>query len=58
LVVGAMWLATQHPLVFGVALAVVLVISICLLVVMVKFLKALLRRISAWLGGASVSGAR
>jgi hypothetical protein len=58
LVVGAMWLATQHPLVFGVALAVVLVISICLLVVMVKFLKALLRRISAWLGGASVSEAR
>jgi hypothetical protein len=51
LVMGAMWLATQHPLIFGVALCVVLVISICLLVVMMKFLKALLRRIRSWWGG-------
>ena len=51
LVMGAMWLATQHPLIFGVTLCVVLVISICLLVVMMKFLRALLRRIRSWWGG-------
>lgn len=55
LVVGAMWLATQYPVIFGVTLCVVLVISICLLVVMMKFLKALLRRIKSWWGvGAAV----
>ena len=55
LVVGAMWLATQHPLLFGVALFVVLVISICLLVVLLKFLKALLRRIKTGLGRADTT---
>ena len=48
LVIGVMWLATQHPLIFGVALVVVLVISICLLVVLMRFLKGLLRRVRGW----------
>ncbi len=57
LVMGAMWLATQHPLIFGVALCVVLIISICLLVVMMKFLKAMLLRIRSWWGGGQIASA-
>ena len=55
LVIGVMWLATQHPLIFGVTLVVVLVISICLLVVLMRFLKALMRRVRGFLGGAPVT---
>ena len=50
LVVGTMWLATQYPLAFGVALVIALVISICLLVVLVRFLKGLVRRVRGWFG--------
>lgn len=51
LVVGALWLATSHPLLFGIALAVGLVLMVWLLVVLVKFLKALLRRLVKLFGG-------
>ena len=51
LVIGVMWLATQYPLVFGVALAVAVVLSICLVVVLIRFLKAVVRRMRGWLGG-------
>ena len=44
LVLGALWLATQHPLLFAVALCVVLVISVALLFVLMKFLKAVINR--------------
>ena len=44
LVLGALWLATQHPVLFAVALCVVLVISVALLFVLMKFLKALVNR--------------
>ena len=47
LVVGVVWLATQHPLAFGVALAVALAVSALLLVVLFKFLRAVLRRVSS-----------
>ena len=55
LVLGALWLATQHPLLFGMALSVVLVISICLLAVLMKFLKVLFKRIKSWLGRADAT---
>ena len=48
-----MWLATQHPLLFGVALAVMLVVSALLLVVLFKFLKVVLRKLRGFLGGAT-----
>ncbi len=51
LVMGTMWLATQYPLAFGVALVIALVISICLLVVLIRFLKGLVRRVRGWFGG-------
>ncbi len=49
LVLGALWLATQHPLVFGVALIVALLLMTWLLIVLLAFLKAMLRRIGSWL---------
>jgi len=49
LVVGAMWLATNYPIAFGIALAITLVLMVILLVTLFKFLKSLARRISGWL---------
>ena len=50
LVVGAVWLATQHPYVFGVVLVIVLVLSVLLMVVLIKFLKAVWRRVARLTG--------
>jgi Domain of unknown function (DUF4126) len=47
-VMGMMWLATNHPVAFGITLAIVLVLSIWLLVVLVKYLKAIWRKLSSW----------
>lgn len=47
LVVGMVWLATQHPVAFGFALVVALAVSALLLVVLFKFLRAVLRRVSS-----------
>ena len=47
-VMGAMWLATNHPIAFGVTLAITLILSIWLLIVLVKYLKAIWRRLSSW----------
>jgi hypothetical protein len=46
LVVAVVWLATQNPVAFGVALVVMLVVSVLLLVVLFKFLRAVLSRVS------------
>ncbi|MGE4330055.1 DUF4126 domain-containing protein [Diaphorobacter sp.] len=48
LVVGVVWLATQYPLAFGIALVVMLAVSALLLVVLFKFLRAVLRRVSSF----------
>ncbi|WP_312303081.1 DUF4126 domain-containing protein [Pulveribacter sp.] len=53
LVVAAVWLATQHPVLFGIALVLVLVLSVLLLVVLFKFLRAVLRRISSLFSGSA-----
>ena len=47
LVVGVVWLATQHPVAFGFALLVALAVSALLLVLLFKFLRAVLRRVSS-----------
>lgn len=44
-VIGAIWLATHHPVIFGFALLIVLMLSVWLIVVLVKFLQAVFRRI-------------
>lgn len=54
LVVGALWLATQHPFVFGFALIIALVLMAWLLITLLTFLKAVFRRIGAWLAPAPV----
>ena len=52
LVVGALWLATQHPLLFGIALIVALFLMAWLLITLIAFLKAVFRRIGAWFAPA------
>ena len=48
LVVAALWLAVQHPLLFAVALVVTLVLTALLIVVLFRFLRAIGRRLATW----------
>jgi len=54
LVVGAVWLATQHPYVFGVVLVIVLLLSVLLMWMLFKFLKAVWRRLARLSGQSAV----
>ena len=47
LVVGTVWLATNHPLVFGVLLVIVLVLMWIVTWMLFKFLRAAFRRLRA-----------
>jgi hypothetical protein len=51
LVVGALWLAVEHPVAFFVGLAVALAASALLVVWLWRFLGALVRRLRGWMGG-------
>ena len=46
MVVGVVWLATQHPVAFGFALVFAIILSVIVLIVLFKFLRAVWRRIS------------
>jgi hypothetical protein len=48
LVVGAVWLATAHPLVFGAVLADTMVLMWVVTVSLFRFLRAVFRRVSAY----------
>lgn len=48
LVIGALWLATQHPFLFGIALIITLVLMALLLISLLRFLKAIFRRTGVW----------
>ena len=50
-VMGMMWLATNYPITFGVVLCIVLALSIVLIVVLLKFLKAVVRRATGFFSG-------
>ena len=50
LVVGVVWLATQHPVAFGVALVLMLMVSAVLLVLLWRFLRAVIARLSRFVG--------
>ena len=52
LVVGVVWLATQHPLAFGVALVAMVLVSVAVLVLLFKFLRAVWQRISSFFSGS------
>lgn len=45
LVIGVVWLATQYPVAFGVALAVMVLLAVVLIALLFKFFKAVLRRL-------------
>lgn len=53
LVVAVVWLATQHPVAFGIALVVMVAVSVLLLVVLFKFLRAVVRRLSSFFSGSA-----
>ena len=50
---AVVWLATQYPVAFGVALVVMVAVSVLLLVVLFKFLRAVLWRLSSFLSGSA-----
>lgn len=52
LVVAAVWLAVTHPVIFGIALLIVVVLLGVVTVTLFKFLRAALRRLSAFLSGS------
>ena len=52
LVVAVVWLATQHPLWFGVALVLMLAVSALLLVLLFSFLRAVIGRVSRFFSGS------
>lgn len=51
LVVAALWLATTHPLVFGLVLVVVVVLMWIVTWLLIKFLKAVFHRLSRFFSG-------
>lgn len=51
LVVGAVWLATTHPLIFGLVLGVTVVLMWIVTWLLVQFLKAVLLRVSRFFSG-------
>lgn len=52
LVVAALWLAMTHPLVFGIALLVAVLLMAVLTVILFKFLRAAWRRLGTFLSGS------
>lgn len=56
LVVGVMWLSTAHPVVFGVLLAIVVVIMWIVTWMLIKFLKAAFARLSRFFSGSDKGG--
>jgi hypothetical protein len=57
LVIAMVWLATEHPVVFGIVLLIVLTLSVLLIYVLFKFLRAVFARLKSWFGGAQPQGA-
>jgi len=51
LVLGALWLATHHPLIFAVLLAIVVVLLAALTWALWRFFRAVLRRLSDFVSG-------
>ncbi len=54
-VVFMLWLSATHPLLIAVALAVTLVTAVLLMVVLVRFLRAVMRGLSGFLSGGGLS---
>ncbi len=52
LVLFMLWLATNHPVIFGIVLLIVLVLSVLLTIMLWKFLQVVIRKISAFFSGS------
>jgi Domain of unknown function (DUF4126) len=52
LVMFMLWLATDQPVIFGIVLLIVLVLSVILIVVLWKFLRAVVRKVSSFFSGS------
>jgi Domain of unknown function (DUF4126) len=52
LVMFMLWLATNHPVIFGITLLIVLVLSVLLIIALWKFLRAVVRKISGFFSGS------
>ena len=57
LVVAALWLATEHPVAFAVALGCTLVLMGLLMIVLLRFLKGVVRRVLRLFGGPAAPAA-
>jgi hypothetical protein len=53
LVIFMLWLATNHPVIFGITLLIVLVLSVLLIILLWKFLRAVVRKISGFFSGSA-----
>jgi hypothetical protein len=51
LVIFMLWLATNHPVIFGIVLLIVLVLSVLLIIVLWKFLRMVIRKVSSFFSG-------
>jgi hypothetical protein len=52
LVMFMLWLATNHPVIFGITLLIVLVLSVLLIIALWKFLRMVVRKISDFFSGS------
>ncbi len=52
LVIFMLWLATNHPVIFGITLLIVLVISVLIIITLWKFLRLVIRKISSFFSGS------
>jgi hypothetical protein len=52
LVMFMLWLATNHPVIFGITLLIVLVLSVLLIIALWKFLRRVVRKISDFFSGS------
>ncbi len=52
LVMFMLWLATNYPVIFGITLLIVLVLSVLLIIALWKFLRLVVRKISAFFSGS------
>ncbi|NJM42974.1 MAG: DUF4126 domain-containing protein [Brachymonas sp.] len=51
LVMFMLWLSTNHPVIFGIVLLIILVLSVLLIVALWKFLRMVVRKISSFFSG-------
>jgi hypothetical protein len=50
-VVFMLWLSATHPVIFAIALVLTLVLAVALMIVLIKFLRVVLRRLSEFFAG-------